>query len=263
MIAREAGGSVDQSESNGSKEGGYFASATLRVPPDAFDRVVDDLKELGELAGWHQTATDVTSQVIDLDARISGLRTSIERLEQMLVDSDTVNSLLEIERMLTTRQGELDSLLAERSYFADQVGMSTLNLDLRQAPDPVGSSERSERIGPWASLQRGWNSFLDFGSGLLEVLAYLLPWLVAIALIATAVVIPLRATAPKRRARRDARQDARRNAFPAPRPAPEPGLRPPAGPVPPPLAGPQPPPGPAPSPQPPAPTQPPPGAEGT
>jgi len=53
---------------------------TLRIPADELDRTVADLKELGTVNFVSLNAADVTRQSQDLDARITALQTSVDRL---------------------------------------------------------------------------------------------------------------------------------------------------------------------------------------
>ncbi|MDR1150895.1 MAG: DUF4349 domain-containing protein [Bifidobacteriaceae bacterium] len=199
QIAAAAQGTVSAAELRAEGDGEYsYASATFRLPPLAFDQAVEDIKALAEVVDWRQSATDVTSQVIDLDARISGLRASIERLEAMMSEATSTSALLEAEGMLTQRQGELNSLLSPRAYFADQVGMSTLNLTVSPTPIKVTPT----RTGAAASLRSGWDSLMAFGAGLVERAAFLFPWLIALGLVTGLIVALVRVSSRRTRPRR-------------------------------------------------------------
>src|SRR4051812_15768660 len=66
-LAKEHGGGV--SAMNGE-------TVTLRVPDEALDVVMDALPSLGEVAGRHLRALDVTDAHADLEARIDNLQKS-------------------------------------------------------------------------------------------------------------------------------------------------------------------------------------------
>ncbi|MDR1823748.1 MAG: DUF4349 domain-containing protein [Bifidobacteriaceae bacterium] len=174
------------------------AEATLRVPVDQFARVENQLKELAEVQSWSETAEDVTTQVLDLQARIESLETSIDRLEELMGESAGLDDLLELESTITTRQGELDSLKAQRTYLADKVGLSTINLTIR----PVAvDTPKPTRTGFVGGLERGWNGLLGFLTDLSRVAGTLLPWLPLIAVVVLAPCLVARGLRRRRRER--------------------------------------------------------------
>ena len=56
------------------------ATLTLRIPSDDLTSVLDKLKALGDVQEVSLSATDVTMESQDLDARITSMRASIDRL---------------------------------------------------------------------------------------------------------------------------------------------------------------------------------------
>src|SRR5699024_9813240 len=105
---------------------------TLRVPADELEQLMKDIEGSGEVVERSQNAEDVTDAVRDLDARISALEVSTERLEDIMGEADSAADLLEAEKALSERQGELESLVAQRDDLEDQVSMSTLEVELRE-----------------------------------------------------------------------------------------------------------------------------------
>jgi hypothetical protein len=105
-------------------------SMTLRIPSTNFDQVIDQVSALGDVTMKQLNRSDVTSQVVDLDARIAALQVSIDRLEELFASAETVADLIAAETALAERQSQLDGLTAQREYFRDQVDMSSLNVTL-------------------------------------------------------------------------------------------------------------------------------------
>src|SRR5665647_3469719 len=119
---------------------------------------------------------------------IRALNLSIARMEDLLARATTTTDLVNAEQMLTDRQSELESLLSQQALLADQVSMSTLDIQMwtvESAPEP----EPEPATGFWAGLVNGWNSFYDTGSSALMVIGAMLPWLVFFALLALVVVV--------------------------------------------------------------------------
>ncbi|MEE6281979.1 DUF4349 domain-containing protein [Georgenia sp. MJ170] len=165
------------------------AHLTLRVPSGALNALITDLEQVGEVSDVSISAQDVTREGQDLDARITALQASTERLLGLMVEADTSEALLAAESALSERQGELESLQSQRSALSDQVAMSTLQVSLVEEKEAA----QLETDGFLGGLQDGWRALVGFASGLLVVVGTLLPWLVLVGVPLAVVVLVRRA----------------------------------------------------------------------
>ncbi len=184
-IVETAGGRVDgRTEYAPTDTDQGSATLQLRIPADKLTATLDKLEELGRADEVSLSTSDVTVESQDLDARITALRASIERLNGLMAQATNIDDLITLESAISSRQGELESLEAQQRYLADQVSMSTISLYLR-------SDAEAPKTTPgdfWAGLQTGWNAFVAFWAGLLVVLGVLLPWLITLSLIAALII---------------------------------------------------------------------------
>lgn len=194
-ITEQAGGRVDgrtEYAPNDNDAGG--AELVLRIPSDELQPTIDELKELGELEELSLSASDVTREVQDLDARISALDASLTRLLALLAQAENIDDLIALEATVSDRQGQLESLEAQRRSLGEQVALSTLTLTL-------GSEETAPPSDPDTfldGLQQGWDALLAFGTGALVIAGVLLPWLIVLALIGAIVWVSVRAARRRR-----------------------------------------------------------------
>ena len=188
-IVEAAGGRVDGRQEYAPVNGNNGAATlVLRIPSNKMDATLDKLKELGEVERVVTTATDVTAQVQDIDARIRALEASVDRLTALLSTATDVKVLIEIESSLSQRQGELESMLTQQRSLGDAVSMGTLTLTLiSEADAPVDPP-----VTFLTGLEAGWNSFTTFISGLVVVFGVLLPWIVFLGLITFATLFIVR-----------------------------------------------------------------------
>ncbi|TDE99032.1 DUF4349 domain-containing protein [Occultella glacieicola] len=187
LLAETAGGRVDQRSevaagSQGQDSPGW-ASLTIRVPADELNRLIEDLDDLGDVRDLNQTSQDVTQTAVDLDARILALQASTDRLLQIMADAEDSGDLIAAESALSDRQAELESLQAERAYLADQVSMSTLQLQLEAREEAT-----IEAGGFLGGIETGWRALVTFASGLLVFLGVIAPWLLVVGVPVTAIV---------------------------------------------------------------------------
>jgi len=193
-ITEGAGGRVDGRTEYAPVNGDQgSATLTLRLPADSLTRTLEKLKELGTVQEVSLNAADVTMQTQDLDARISALSASVDRLLTLLSSAVDTDTLIQLETAISDRQGELESLESQRRYFADQVALSTVTLNLQS----VSAAPVQEPDTFLDGLIAGWNSFIAFFAGLIVVIGVLLPWLVFLGIILGIVLFVLKRRKPR------------------------------------------------------------------
>jgi hypothetical protein len=180
----DAGGRVDsRSERSGSSS--PTVDLVLRIPSDKLDGVLADAKKLGTVDSMSIGHSDVTTQRVDLDARIGALQTSVDRLLQLMGRAGNVADLLAAESSLTQRQAELDSLRAQRATLGDQISYATINVNISTKPTV-------SQGGFLGALQSGWHSVLSAVHGVVMAVGFLIPWIPALAVLAVVVALVLR-----------------------------------------------------------------------
>jgi len=182
----------------GTREGGFVGqenstsghgTVTLRVPSDRLDTV---LKGLGELEGATVThresrTEDVTDQIVDVEARLSTQRASVDRVRALLERASTTSEITTIESELTKRQSELESLQRRYESLKGQSSLSTLTVSVRKAGAPPPAAN-TEEAGFLSALSAGWGALLVALRWLLVVLGGALPFLVVIGVPLAAVL---------------------------------------------------------------------------
>ena len=151
-----------------------------------------EAKKLGTVESMSINHTDVTSQRVDLDARMEALQTSVNRLLQLMGRAGDVADLLAAESSLTQRQAELDSLRAQRAALGDQISYATISVNLSAKPTVP-------HHGFGAALQRGWQSLLSDRPWHRLAIGFLIPWIPVLAVLALVGVL-IRRRRPFRRA---------------------------------------------------------------
>ena len=166
------------------KDGFYLrpSSVTVSVPSAKLDDALDALAKLGDVRSRVVNAADVTTQVVDTEARIKTMRESIARIEALMAKTGSVTEIATVERELTSRQSELESLVAQQQALADRVAMAPITVTLRPAqtvsdPNPL-----------WQGLSAGWSALLASVRILVTVVGGLAPF----AVLALIVWLPLR-----------------------------------------------------------------------
>lgn len=194
VVEKHDGRIDNRSEQSPTDSQDASAQLTIRVPQDQINDTLDALKKLGTVENVSISETDVTAQTTDLDARITAMQASVDRLLGLMSTATNVDDLVALESALSTRQADLDSLTSQRNALGDQVDYSTIELQLYTAgPVPAGGPKDF-----WGGLVVGWNSLLSTLSGTLVVLGVALPWLLVLAALGAIALLVVRISTRQR-----------------------------------------------------------------
>ncbi|TDD02138.1 DUF4349 domain-containing protein [Nonomuraea deserti] len=211
QIVTAAGGYLSKEETNSATATEDSAMLEFKIPPAKYAEVAGRLgKDLGRQLSMNQGTQDVTLQVADVESRLKSAQQSLESLRTLLKKADTIGQVLQVEREISDREADLESLQAQQKELAAQVAMATLTLRL-VGPVATVADPDEEPAGFIGGLEAGWGALVSFVKVALTVLGAVLPWAV-VSLPLLALVIYL--------VRRDR---AARSRVVAPPPGPKPG----------------------------------------
>ncbi|TFC51597.1 DUF4349 domain-containing protein [Cryobacterium sp. TMB3-1-2] len=197
MIVEEAGGRVDsRTETPETENQSASANLSLRIPVGDLDRTLDALRALGTVNYVSLNSSDVTQQSQDLDARITALRTSVDRLLALISQATTTTDLIAIESELSSRQAELEGMQSQRDYLTDQIEYSTIGLELYS----TGTVAPGAPDNFWTGVVAGWNTLVTALGALLVGVGFALPWLAILAVAGGIVFLIVRLATRKEKA---------------------------------------------------------------
>ncbi|WP_219460749.1 DUF4349 domain-containing protein [Nonomuraea rhizosphaerae] len=193
QIVTAAGGYLSKEESNSAEGSEASAMLEFKIPPARYNEVLAALgKNLGKQLSVQQGTQDVTMQVADVNSRLKSAQESLESLRTLLKKADTIGQVLQVEREISTREADLESLQAQQKELAAQTGMATLTLRL-VGPVTVVEEPSDEPAGFVGGLKTGWEALVSFAKVAATVIGVLLPWLaMAVPLVALVVFLARR-----------------------------------------------------------------------
>jgi hypothetical protein len=190
VLARAAkvGGRIDGDNRSGTSRQ-RLAEITVRVPPDALDALMQQLKTLGQETNRTIKGEDVTAAKADVDARVQALRTSVGRLREFLKRSGSIDDLVKLESQLSQRESELESTVGQQRALSDQITLATLTVQLSQRNGGITAAAKHDPSGFGAALGTGWHGMVLGARWVLAVVGYALPFAVLAGLVAMALLI--------------------------------------------------------------------------
>jgi len=173
------------------------ATLTLRIPADRFEDALAQLHELeGKVVSESTREEDVTSAIVDLEARIANLEASELQYRALVERAQAIDDILAVQTRLDSVRGEIEQLSAQHEQLSGLAGMSTLTVTLTPSPTPV-VEQATEDWDPGATFENAVAALVGFGQGATDVLIWLgivgLPLLVAVGVLALVVgrMLPL------------------------------------------------------------------------
>ncbi|HET7181043.1 MAG TPA: DUF4349 domain-containing protein [Candidatus Limnocylindrales bacterium] len=134
------GGYASGSDRSGDGESDQ-ASITFRVPAAAWDQAVAGLRALATKVLAERSGTeDVTTQVVDLAARIKNLQVTETALQGVMTQAVEIKDILAVQSELTNVRGQIEQAVAEKTHLENQAAYSTLTVTFSLKPDPVLTS---------------------------------------------------------------------------------------------------------------------------
>lgn len=177
-----AGGAIEDETTERVDDSRVASNVVLRVPEAEYDSVLTELAGTGKLLSRTANAKDVTEQVVDVNSRIATQRASVNRVRKLMDQARDITDVVTLESQLNTRQAELESLLAKQASLADRTAMATITLDLSQETKE-DKGEGDDDPGFLDALGGGWDAFVSVLRWIVVVLAAILPFVVALAVL--------------------------------------------------------------------------------
>lgn len=155
-----AGGYMESSDESSYSGMGRSLSLTIRVPQDNYTSFLAAAAQAGNLVDKSEQVQDVTTQYMDIEARLDSLKEQRARLQELKASADNLSDLLQIESSLSDVQYQLESYQSQLDWYSRQVECCTVYLSLEEVqtytPVEEGFGSRIQN-----ALREGWSGFVE------------------------------------------------------------------------------------------------------
>jgi hypothetical protein len=158
------GGYVSGSRRSGDGESDQ-ATITFRIPAAKWDDALAGLRGIAtKVLGEDSTTEDVTTQVVDLAARIKNLQATEQALQGIMERAVEIKDVLAVQAELTTVRGQIEQMTAEKVNLEGLAAYSTLAVTFSLKPDPVLTSQ--SQFDPKTQVDQAAASLVSILQGL-------------------------------------------------------------------------------------------------
>ena len=170
----ESGGSI-QNDTEGKDYGSIFRSLIVRVPSQNLDVFLKNIsKGVSYFDNKEISAQDVTTEYIDINARLKTKKVLENRYLELLSKATKVSEILEVEAKLSDIREEIEAKQGQLNYLQDKISLSTVTINFYKlvAPESGIAGSYGNKISNAA--KSGFNSFSSFFISLISVWPFLI-----------------------------------------------------------------------------------------
>jgi hypothetical protein len=161
------GGFVASSQSQlgpGDASSPSSGTIVLQVPESSFASLLAQVQKVGHATSVTTTSTDVTGQVVDLQARIDALQASRQQYLSILAKATTIGDILAVQSQLDSLQTQIEQLQGQLGVLNGETTYGTLTVSLAEAGRaPAPPSPPSSGLGKaWHDGVHGFVAGFDW-----------------------------------------------------------------------------------------------------
>jgi hypothetical protein len=139
-LATGDGGFVLSTQANARSHGtGSFSSGTivLEVPQHLFTKFVSQVQRVGHATSILTSSSDVTSQYVNLQARISALNVSRQQYLAIMARATSISGILAVQNQLDQIQSQIEQYQGQLNVLNHATTFGTLTVALSQSGAPA------------------------------------------------------------------------------------------------------------------------------
>jgi conjugal transfer/entry exclusion protein len=181
LLKQQQGDIYNFDDQRGGPGSRRHVSLELKVPQANLDATIEALTKLGTVVNTQVSSEDVTTQIVDTEARLKNLRQQEAMTQKIMERTGSIKDVLAVSQQLSQVRDQIERLDAQVKQLKTQVAYSTIKLQLSAAivGGPVNSNTFGQQVQDrWNRSTRGASQLVIgltlLGIGLIPFLPFLL-----------------------------------------------------------------------------------------
>ena len=173
---------IISSNKGGLDFGQPYANIRIRVLSSNLDSAIKEFKKLStKIISENVYTNDVTEEFIDTEARLKIMKSTEDRFNSLLLKSETVEEIIQVEKELMRIRGDIESLEGRLNYLSKTTDTSEINLNLNEQIPITGESWKIN--DSFTSALQNLSSFAKWLADFIINIIVFIPAIIVIALI--------------------------------------------------------------------------------
>jgi Domain of unknown function (DUF4349) len=180
LLKQQQGDIYNFDDQRGGPGSRRHVSLELKVPQANLDATIEALTKLGTVVNTQVSSDDVTTQIVDTEARLKNLRQQEAMTQKIMERTGSIKDVLAVSQQLSQVRDQIERLDAQVKQLKTQVAYSTIKLQLSAAivGGPVNSNTFGQQVQDrWNRSTRGASQLVIgltlLGIGLIPFLPFL------------------------------------------------------------------------------------------
>lgn len=132
---------------------------TIRVPTENFDSLLNEITNgVTKFDRKEIQIKDVTSEFLDIEARLKTKKELENRYLEILKKANTVTEILEVEKQIGNLRSDIESIEGRLKFLNNQVSFSTLNVRIYETISEQTEFGKKFKNG----FKNGWENLILF-----------------------------------------------------------------------------------------------------
>ncbi len=140
------------------------ATIALRIPEASFGSAVSQAQRYGKATSVNTTSNDVTSQYVNLQARIAAAQASLSQYLSILRQATTIPNILTVQSQIDSIQSNIEQMQGQLNVLNNETTYGTLTVSLTE-PGPTKPKQKPKPKPKRASKSSGIDSAWHGGVG--------------------------------------------------------------------------------------------------
>jgi hypothetical protein len=147
-----------------------FATLTIGVPVDDFERALRRLREVGlRVLDESLTGQDVTDGYVDLNSQLENLKATQDRIRTFLDRAETAEEALMVNQQLSQVEAQIAQIEGRMNYLFDCAAYSTISVTLEPELPELGPTPTPTTWSPGATASQASSTLMDILRDLVDI----------------------------------------------------------------------------------------------
>ncbi|HLQ62818.1 MAG TPA: DUF4349 domain-containing protein [Candidatus Acidoferrales bacterium] len=159
-LVRLQGGYVSGTSAQADSDRIRTGTVTFQVPVGRFDDTIDQVAKLGRLRALDISAQDVSTQYVDLQARLSNAEAQRDAYLALLRQARSIADMIAIQQQLGQVTSQIEQLKGQLNYLEHATTYATISATLRENVPPA-QPQPADEWGFKTALSEALHGFVN------------------------------------------------------------------------------------------------------
>ena len=162
-LVADHGGYLSSSSARTLSEDDERAELDFQVPADAFEPVMNELRDSRYVVRVEHEATssqDVTEEFVDLGSRLGNLESTEARFVELLEEATSISEIMDVENEISRIRGEIEQIQGRLNYLEQRTDYSRIYVSMIE--DEEDATVAGPGFTPGETAREAWNASLEF-----------------------------------------------------------------------------------------------------